>query len=266
MQDYSETYSAIHSGDHWSETRILVYDGSTLAVTLGENSLRSAKTYSSLYSGETPEVGACVAGEIDVSLYATDENAGAVAGLAIAGISIVGGTAVSASQIPKMAKLIPQVRICNETQQSEWLNKGVYFIDTRELTQTEPKTLSIHGYDAMLFAEQDFPSYESVEDWGSMTDADVINLIAAKMGVGVDSRTWDIVTDGYLVGFPMAYSLREVLGYIGAMYAGNWIMSDDGELRLVALNGIPGETNLLLANGEDYLVFADGTRILINRV
>ena len=46
------------------------------------------------------------------------------------------------------------------------------------------------------------------------------------------------------------------------MYAGCFVMSDLGELRLVALNGIPAETRYLIAAAGQPITFG-GVRILV---
>ena len=56
--------------------------------------------------------------------------------------------------------------------------------------------------------------------------------------------------------------MREILGYIAAMYAGNFIMSDDGKLRLVRLNEIGIETHYLVDTAGYVLTFG-GDRILV---
>lgn len=234
MQTVSELYRTIHAGLHYTEVRALIN-----GVVYGEDQLVKLRTSTSLL-GDTLEVGMCYAGEIDVELLEPSVD------------------------IPKMATIIPQCRIVNSqntSQKSEWLPKGTYWIDTRETSQSGDNQLIIHGYDAMLKAEQEFPSMSG--SWPKTASA-VVAAIATAMGVTQDSRNSALMTPSYNVQLPSNYTCREVLGYIGAMYAGCWIMSDDGQLRLVTLDSLPKETNLLLATADDYLAFADGTRILIS--
>ena len=47
--------------------------------------------------------------------------------------------------------------------------------------------------------------------------------------------------------------MREVLGFVGAMYAGNWVTNDYGQLRLLMLGDIPEETTLLIDENGDYI-------------
>jgi hypothetical protein len=147
------------------------------------------------------------------------------------------------------------------TQYSEWLPKGVYYIDTRETTKNGDglNILTIHGYDAMLFAEQDFAGTNL--DFPAV-DTDIVAEIASTMGVQVDERTYDLMTDAYTLPLPSGYSLREILGYIASMYVGSFIMSETGELRLVSILELPPETNYLIDNSGDAITFG-GDRILV---
>jgi len=234
MQTTSALYNSILSGEnHWYETR-LVIDG---VGTYGENQLFSIKTSLEMFHN-TPTVGSAVAGEIDVKMvYPT-------------GVTI-----------PVMAKLMPQVRVCNATQQSEWLDQGVYYIDTRERTVSEAgeSVLLLHGYDAMLKAEQMFVSSNIT---GDSVDTAMVNEIASIMGVSVDSRTYSMMTSAYTIPLPTGYSCREVLGYIAAAYAGCFIMTEEGKLRLVVMYELPPETNYLIDEHGDAITFG-GDRILV---
>ena len=240
MQTVSQTYSDILTGPHWAEYRLAIYSGVNRYI--GMTNLVSMTVSGCVFSGDSPGIGGCNAGEIDAEFIAP------------------------AFTIPRMARIQPMVRICNENAQSEWLPKGLYYIDTRETGQDDPRTLRLHGYDAMLKAEEIFPSTSQLSF--PAKDADVVRLIAEKLGLAVDARTWEIIAEagGYTIPLPVSYTMREVLGYIGVLYAGNWIISDNNELRLVALAGIPRRTSLILANSTQPLTFGRGddeTAILI---
>lgn len=234
MQQTSALYQSILSGEsHWFETR-LVIDG---AGTFGETDLFSISTSHQMFHG-SPTIGSAVAGEIQIKM--------------------VYPQSVS---IPTMAKLMPQVRVCNATQQSEWIAQGVYFVDTRErtVTDTGESVLELHGYDAMLKAEQPFQSNTIT---GDSTDVQMVNEIASIMGVEVDERTYDIMTAAYTIPLPTGYSCREVLGYIASMYVGAFIITDEGKLRLASILELPPETNYLIDEVGDAITFG-GDRILV---
>lgn len=222
----------IGTDKHWFETQVKINN-----VVYGQNVLASVSVQNTMFSEEHPSVGGCLSGEISLQMLAPAEN------------------------IPRMAKIEPFVRVCAGNQTSEWVPQGVYFIDTRETTRNDDgmPVLTIHGFDSMLKTEGDFPD-TSVSF--PQTDISVVGMIATEIGVGIDPRTTALMTNGYEIGLPVGYSMREVLSYIGSMYAGNWIMNFDGDLLLVAVNGIPPETNYLVDSLGEAITFG-GDRILV---
>lgn len=149
-----------------------------------------------------------------------------------------------------------------EYGESEWLPQGVFFVDTRETSQNENglDVLNIHGFDAMLKTEQQYASNTVV---GDDYDTKFVTAIANAIGVSVDERTWEIMGVGTVIPFPVGYTMREILGFIASTYVGCFIITDTGELRLVSLNGLPAETNLLIDTVGDVLLFG-GDAILLS--
>lgn len=232
MQTTSALYQSILADDnHWFETR-LVIDG---VGVYGETNLFSISTSHQMFHG-TPTIGSAVAGEINVKMVYPQNVT-----------------------IPTMAKLMPQVRVCNESQQSEWIAQGIYYIDTRERTVSDASedVLVLHGYDAMLKAEQMYNG----DILGDSTDVEMVDEIASQLGLSVDSRTYDLMTAAYTIPLPVGYTYREILGYIAAMYVGCFIINETGELRLVSILELPPETNYLIDNEGDAITFG-GDRIL----
>lgn len=225
MQNTTSLYQSIVDGNHWFETKVVVNNN----VTYTEDKLFSVRTSLEMFSG-TPEVGKAVASEIEVKMLNVTDD------------------------IPRMAVVRPYVRAKNGTQTSEWLPQGVFYIDTRERTKNDDglDILTLHGFDAMLKAEEDFVSPYI---HGDSVDTAMVAEIARLMGVSVDARTYDLMTDAYTIPLPVGYTCREVLGYIASAYAGCFIMSDEGKLRLVSINEMPPETNLLIEEGGDAIVF-----------
>ena len=140
--------------------------------------------------------------------------------------------------IPPMAKLEPMSRITDGVRASEWIPKGVYYIDTRD-PDAPPGQLSFEGYDDMLKADAPYPG--SSLSWPA-TDIDVVREIAKHMGVTVD--------------------MREVLGYIAAMYAGCFVMSDLAQLQLITLYSIAETTHYLVTESGKPITIG-GVRILV---
>lgn len=241
MQNTSNLYKSIIGGDHWFETRLLIdkelsFGQSETIGTFGESDLFEISTHIEMFH-DSPTIGSAVAGEITVKMIKPSID------------------------IPKMAKLRPQVRVCNATQQSEWIPQGFYYIDTRETTHNMDglDVLTIHGYDAMLKTEQMFRSHNIT---GDSTDRQMVQEIALQLGVSVDSRTWAVMGKLYTIPLPTGYTFREVLGYIASMYAGCFVMTDQGKLRLVSITEIPAETSYLVTNSGAAITFG-GNRILV---
>ena len=165
-------------------------------------------------------------------------------------------------RIDGLSRISVYTRLTDGNRYSGWLPQGVYYVDSIEedADDDDIKWLKIHGYDALLFSEQDYPA-NSALSWPA-TDVDVVKEIASAIGVSIDRRTFDLMTDGNMVEYPGQYSCREVLGYIAAMYAGCFIMNELGELRLVCFWDIPKETRYLVTN-QGYAITFGGVRILV---
>lgn len=207
-------------------------------VEYGEDQIvrKSLMVYGGLYS--TFGIGNCCARQIEFEIYPQ-------------------GT------IPRQAKIEVYMRLRLGEQVSEWIPKGVFFFSTRK-TDRITGVLSVHGYDAMLKAEETWldSSYDA-KTWPMPAETAVAD-IAARMGVAVDSRT---VLDA---AFPMQYpvddkgdmTMREALGRIAVANAGNWTITDEGKLLLVGLNSMPAETHYLITETGSAITFG-GVRILV---
>lgn len=228
MYDVSQTWQdLVVDPEHYFETKVSI-NGAEYA----QDQLFEVSVDQSVFSEEQPTVGGCLAAELTVKLLSPSAS------------------------IPRMAQVIPYVRVTDGTTYSEWIPQGLYYIDTRQKSNNNDglDVLTLHCYDPMLKTEADYPG--TTHDW-PMTDIEVVEEIAQTIGVGVDPRTYDLITQAYDIGLPAGYSMREVLSNIAAMYAGNWVCNFDGDLLLVAINGIPRETNLLISHAYDYITFGE---------
>lgn len=173
--------------------------------------------------------------------------------------------------IPRAAEIKIEMRLVvkdalaeNVLQAAEWLPKGTFYIDTRD-NDSETSGLVIHAVDAMRKTEQPFMRAGYQGEW-PRTDISVVEEICTRIGVTLDPRTRAVLTCGYPVQYPGygegAYNMREVLGFIGAMYAGNWVINDLGYLQLLMLGDIPPETNYLVTEHGDAILIG-GVRILV---
>lgn len=227
MQDTSALYNQVFETDgHYAEVKINI-----AGVDYGQDKIVSLSTSGGLFAEGTLGAGGAVAGEIDLQLYGP-------------------GT------IPKMAKLIPYYRFVAGNQVSEWIQKGVYYIDTRS---QDGNVLTIHGFDDMLKAEQVWYPDQSLEFPMSMQAA--ATEIAGIMGVTIDSRTQFNAL--YQVDYPANdWTLRDILRFIAAAHAANWVMTDLGQLRMVPIYEIPDTTSYLVDEYGNAITFG-GIRILV---
>lgn len=235
MQETSSLYKRLLADPgHWKEYSLVIGESGADSV-FRESSIIGMSTQKSIFSDSNPSVGNCIAGQITVEMMKPKGD------------------------IPRRARLAPYVRLTNGKEHSEWLQKGVFFIDHREYSGDENERMTVYGYDHIILAEEEFPS--STHTW-PRKDIDVVRDIANEIGTSIDRRTVQIMNKGYKINYPVGYSMREVLENIAAMYAGSFIMSDIGELLLVTMFGIPKETSYLIDNVGFAITFG-GDRILV---
>lgn len=213
MQTTSALYKSIVSGDHYFETKI----------TVNGNELTEEKIFSlhrerpGMYENN-PSIGGALSSTLSLTILNPDYT------------------------IPQRAEIKVYYRARNETQTSEWIAAGTYYIDTREKKEAAVETLEINAFDAMIKAEQDYPDTE--HNW-PYRDRYVVAEIAQAIGVTVDSRTNTFLTAANMIDLPLQYTMREVLEHIAAMYAGNFVITADNKLLFVPLFGLDPEETLV---------------------
>lgn len=283
MQNVSADYQRIQLAHDKSYEAKLVIDG---VGEFGRDEIVNMSTSIALFDGQ-PNVGTAVAAEINVSLLPPSAEVPRMAclrpyirvsGSAPASSAVTIQNGVLSSQYASYANgkitfapesgavvsgetlIFPVDGV--ESLTSEWIPQGVFYIDTRETTANYDgiPVLSIHGYDAMLKTEQMYASNDTV---GDAPDTQYVQTIADAIGVDVDPRTWEIMR-GYIIPFPLGYTMREILGYIAASYVGSFIMSDEGKLRLVSLLDLPdAPTESLLADDAGYVIIFGTDAIIV---
>ena len=234
MQSVSALYRQLIAANAPKEVKAII-----AGVTYGQDKIVSASAKAALMD-KAATIGNCVAKELNLVL----RNPG---------------------EIPRMAEIQMQFRLNNGTQQSEWLPKGTFFIDTRDEGNG---VLTISAFDPMLKCDQSFTTSGEQGAW-PRTDITVVNQICSRIGVTLDARTAAIITSGYMIQYPgfgeNAYTMRELLSFIGSMYAGNWIITDENKLRLLVLGDMPdASTELLITEYGEYIVMG-GYRIRVSR-
>lgn len=199
----------------------------------GQDKIIRLSRFGALFSGDTPTVGACVSGQASVGLW-------------------------SPQDVPRCAEVKVFVRLTNGNTVSEWLQLGVYYVDTRDFNK-ETNVLTLECYDAMLKAEQVYLLDNNVGTW-PRTQASVVSEICERIGVELDDRT--TLNASYQVEYPNDLTMREILGFIGAAHGGNWTMTPTGKLRLVVLGDLPEEMSYLIDELGNVLLLG-GVRIVV---
>ena len=162
--------------------------------------------------------------------------------------------------IPRMAQISVFYRLTIGSEASEWIPRGVFYIDTRA-EDGASGLLTINGYDAMRKAEAVWwdPSQDAGE-W-PMSQTDALADIAACMEVEVDPRT--TIDPAYKVEYPNDSTMREILGYIASSHGGNWVMTGEGKLLLNPLFGLPPESSFLVDGMDGGAILMGDVRIIV---
>lgn len=232
MQTTSELYKTIlQNPKHEKEIKLNI-----AGVEYGMGNIISCSTSGGIFS--EPGIGNCTSRQIELEVLPV-------------------GT------IPRQAKIQVFVRLVYGGQSSEWIPKGEFFISKRQKNKLTG-SLKITGYDAMLKAEQIWLTADYDTQTWPMSQADAVNDIAYRIGVEVDSRT--VLSANFPVEYPVGengdLTMREVLSGIAVSNCGNWIITDDGKLRLIVYGDIPAETNYLIDENGNAILFG-GVRILV---
>ena len=202
MNSTSSLYNSIFSGIHRFEVKVNI-----AGTDYGMNVLTSLNSRRSAFGSGSPRLGLAPAGELSLSLY------------------------LDSGSVPRMAEIRPYFRVVNDSRQSEWIAKGVYYVDTRE-ADTTTGLLMLQAYDSILNGEVKYPS--TSHSW-PYSDINTVTEIASFLGVAVDAQTTSLMTAGFMIPLPAQYTLRETLQHIGALYGGSFVITDQNTLRLIPL-------------------------------
>ena len=237
MQTTSATYKQILAGDHIVEPFVYIKDTDGTDRSVRNSALVSVEITEGCFD-KTFGIGNAVSSEIHLQM-------------------------LNPAWIPaRMARMMVYYRIKNATQTSEWLRKGIFYIDTRERTKSlyGDDILDIHGYDGMLMSEQ---MYAEVT-WTTKKDWEVLQEICSKLGWSLNSETLTYIQTLTTVNIktPFGFTYREVLQSIAGIRAGNFVMDEYGRLKLIPLTSAPAETFYLITPQGDPIKFG-GDRIVL---
>lgn len=232
MHQTSDLYRQILALPHRVESRVLIrgraYDRTHII---------SLTTRGYMFKEECPSVGNVCSASIDFEMLVPDKT------------------------IPVQERILLQSRIVSGDRISEWIPKGEFWVQTRKTEIAKdgtPVTIQIYGCDAIMRSEQD---YVPTGTWPK-TDVEVLAEICALMGVTCNEQ----LGENYKIARPEDYTCRELLGYIGAMYGGNWLIAEDGQLILLRLKSNRGQGSVqpsMLYTGEPLEPI---TRVVLHRM
>ena len=149
------------------------------------------------------------------------------------------------------AQIDVKQQVYNSEAESEWISKGTFFVSKRVRDEIS-QTVEITAYDALRKA--DVPFLES-GTWVSVTALNIVELIAADIGVPVEANTLLLLNDSYVISHIPSIGTdgttgREMLMYIGTLYGGNWTITDENELKLIRIADTPEYTSIGLNAGS----------------
>lgn len=139
--------------------------------------------------------------------------------------------------IPKSAecKFYARLASADGATVTDWLPQGVFYISQRSVKGTVSLTMR----DGMLKGGATYlpeTNSESFLETFPKSQREAAAEIAARMGTTLDSRSFIMEGADYIVGELKDDTLMtEVLQWIAVANGGNWIMTEEGKLRLIPL-------------------------------
>lgn len=165
--------------------------------------------------------------------------------------------------IPKAARVYCYCRLLSQdgATATDWIKQGCYYISSR----SGRTNITLNMRDDMVKAGQTYFDKTSLYDWPKQQDL-VVADIARIMDIDLDDRTVLATGSSYRVNYVSGDTLiSEVLSYIAASNGGNWIMTEDGKLRLVPFESPRSVADMEL--GRSHNGYTDnGVEVVISRV
>ncbi len=167
--------------------------------------------------------------------------------------------------IPKAARVYAYCRLVSPDGNTitDWVKLGCFYVSSR----SGKTNITLNMRDDMVKAGQTYFDKAALTDWPKQQEL-VVADIARIMGVEVDSRSVFATGSSYRINYIAGDTLiSEVLSYIAASNGGNWIMSEEGKLRLVPLSSPKSESTADMVLGKAHNGYTDtGVAVTISRV
>ena len=201
MQNVSNVFKAIFAQpNHEIEIKATIAN-----VEYSKVDLYEARVTRSVLQHGTPEVGGAVSCQLDIDI-------------------------LPKGNIPRGAEVKLYLRLLSGNVASEWIPKGTFYVDTREVNFDNTRA-TLHCFDAMMKSEQVYKDITSFTTW-PQSYSNVVGEIVTAMGLTLDSRT---VLPNYSVEYPNELTCRDILGYISGSLGGNWTVTEENKLYLCPL-------------------------------
>lgn len=235
MQGTTAHYKQLLAGEHYFETKVTI--AGTYVFT--EHQIVSLSTSTDMIesSSAMPSVGNAPSAQIDLELV--DESG-------------------YFDLIPRMASIEIKIRPVNrntgDKSDLDWIKKGTYYIDTRKINNQN--VMTIHGYDAMLKADEPMLNSGGQEYTWPWTAYQVLDYIAKKIGVDLDGNLdEDDWLHSYIINYPGygedGYSMRNMIKYIGSMVGANFFINDSNALTMSQLSATNLRTPYIIGTTGD---------------
>lgn len=218
MHNMSSTYQTLLSNpDHIKEYRIGIAQSTSSSYTYYDEGITDIETSGAVFSNDELSIGAVISREMKLNISLD---------------------LIPSSSIYMGAKISPFVRPkFNNSTSNDWVQKGVFLIDTRE-EDIEGNTLDITLYDSLMKTEQKYMTEGDQGIW-PRSAYNVIVDCCQKIGVSVNSTTLSrLSAKSYMIPYTNDSTMRDVMASIAGMYGGNFILNDSGELQLILLSDI----------------------------
>lgn len=167
--------------------------------------------------------------------------------------------------IPKAARVYAFCRLVSPDGKTftDWVKQGCFYVSSR----TGKTNITLSMRDDMVKAGQTYFDKTALTDWPKQ-QATVVEDIARIMGVEVDSRSVFSTGSSYRINYVEGDTLiSEILSYIAASNGGNWIMTEEGRLRLVPLESPKNSITADMVLGTAHNGYAEtGVTATISRV
>lgn len=217
MRETSELYKRIIAAPGHAKEQAAVINGEVYE----EARIVSAESYGGIFERDSLCIGSAVSRQADVTVFMPGD-------------------------VPAGAEVKLEYRLTLDGETSEWVPKGVFFVDTRE-TDSETGVLTLHCFDAMLKAETPWEPEQSLVF--PMTMPEAMRVTAALIGLEIDPRSELI--DTYTIDYPATgTTVRQIWRWIAAAHGGNWTVTEDGKLRLLRLRAVKDAAVLGTEDGE----------------